>query len=186
MSAGMSCSLPTGRRHLPFTASFLAGAKRTPNPVRRTRISCSPPEGRRLGACSLSVPIEPVPFWLYYFNVGDVDAAAERVKTGGGQIFEGPFNCWTAAGSSDARTLRAPSLRCRESGAKWLSGEPLPRKSAGPPSGAGFHREAGWITKPAVRGELRKPDVRSACLDQSLGAGAGLGSGLSCRFDQEM
>jgi predicted enzyme related to lactoylglutathione lyase len=33
----------------------------------------------------------PVPFWLYYFNVGDIDAAAERVKAGGGRILEGPF-----------------------------------------------------------------------------------------------
>lgn len=31
-----------------------------------------------------------VPFWLYYFNVGDIDAAAERVKAGGGRIFVGP------------------------------------------------------------------------------------------------
>jgi predicted enzyme related to lactoylglutathione lyase len=36
-------------------------------------------------------PIEPVPYWLYYFNVDDVDAAAERVKSGGGRVFEGPF-----------------------------------------------------------------------------------------------
>ncbi len=33
----------------------------------------------------------PIPFWLYYFNVGDIDAAAERVTAGGGQILEGPF-----------------------------------------------------------------------------------------------
>lgn len=35
--------------------------------------------------------VERVPYWLYYFNIGDVDAGAERVKTGGGRIFEGPF-----------------------------------------------------------------------------------------------
>jgi uncharacterized protein len=34
---------------------------------------------------------EAVPFWLYYFNVSDVDAAAERVENAGGQIFEGPL-----------------------------------------------------------------------------------------------
>ena len=33
----------------------------------------------------------PVPFWLYYFNVDDIDAAAERVKAGGGEVFEGPL-----------------------------------------------------------------------------------------------
>jgi predicted enzyme related to lactoylglutathione lyase len=32
----------------------------------------------------------PVPFWLYYFNVSDIDAAAQRVKTEGGQILTGP------------------------------------------------------------------------------------------------
>jgi hypothetical protein len=31
-----------------------------------------------------------VPFWLYYFTVSDLDAAAKRVKTGGGEILEGP------------------------------------------------------------------------------------------------
>jgi uncharacterized protein len=36
-------------------------------------------------------PQEAVPFWLYYFNVGDIDAAAERVEAAGGQIFEGPL-----------------------------------------------------------------------------------------------
>jgi uncharacterized protein len=36
-------------------------------------------------------PQEAVPFWLYYFNVGDIDEAAERVENAGGQIFEGPI-----------------------------------------------------------------------------------------------
>jgi predicted enzyme related to lactoylglutathione lyase len=33
----------------------------------------------------------PAPFWLFYFNAGDVDAAAQRVKAGGGRIVEGPI-----------------------------------------------------------------------------------------------
>ena len=33
----------------------------------------------------------PVPFWQYYFNVGAIDAAAERVRNGGGQIANGPM-----------------------------------------------------------------------------------------------
>ncbi|TWT10545.1 VOC family protein [Reyranella sp. CPCC 100927] len=36
-------------------------------------------------------PVMPVPFWLYYFNVGDIDAAGERVKSAGGQILNGPM-----------------------------------------------------------------------------------------------
>ena len=29
--------------------------------------------------------------WVYYFRVGDIDAAAKRVKAGGGQVLEGPI-----------------------------------------------------------------------------------------------
>ena len=32
----------------------------------------------------------PLPFWLYYFNIDDVEAAATRVEAGGGQILYGP------------------------------------------------------------------------------------------------
>jgi predicted enzyme related to lactoylglutathione lyase len=32
----------------------------------------------------------PRPFWLYYFNVDDIDAAAERVRSAGGQVLMGP------------------------------------------------------------------------------------------------
>jgi hypothetical protein len=35
-------------------------------------------------------PTDPVPFWLFYFNIGDIDAASERVEAAGGQVFEGP------------------------------------------------------------------------------------------------
>jgi predicted enzyme related to lactoylglutathione lyase len=33
----------------------------------------------------------PRPAWLYYFQVGPIDPAAERVKTAGGQIVNGPM-----------------------------------------------------------------------------------------------
>lgn len=32
----------------------------------------------------------PHPFWLYYFNVGDIEEAAKRVEAGGGEILYGP------------------------------------------------------------------------------------------------
>lgn len=32
----------------------------------------------------------PVPYWLYYFTVADIDAATERVTAGGGQVIFGP------------------------------------------------------------------------------------------------
>jgi hypothetical protein len=44
--------------------------------------------------------IDAVPFWLFYFNVGDIDAAMDRVESGGGEVFEGPHelpsNIWIA------------------------------------------------------------------------------------------
>ena len=32
-----------------------------------------------------------MPFWLYYFNVDDIDIAARRAKAGGGRIIDGPI-----------------------------------------------------------------------------------------------
>jgi uncharacterized protein len=43
-----------------------------------------------IGGMSTKLPIDPVPFWLLYFNVADIDAAVTLVKTGGGRIFDGP------------------------------------------------------------------------------------------------
>jgi predicted enzyme related to lactoylglutathione lyase len=45
-------------------------------------------------------PAEPHPFWLFYFNVEDLDAAAERVSAGGGRVSlndeELPSGFWVA------------------------------------------------------------------------------------------
>ncbi|MGA2125269.1 MAG: VOC family protein [Xanthobacteraceae bacterium] len=46
--------------------------------------------GQTIGGMFTKPPIVPMPFWLYYFNIGDIDAAVERVKAGGGQIFDEP------------------------------------------------------------------------------------------------
>ena len=37
-----------------------------------------------------SPAVQGAGFWLFYFGVGDIDAAAERVRIGGGKILEGP------------------------------------------------------------------------------------------------
>jgi uncharacterized protein len=47
--------------------------------------------GQTIGGMFTKPAMVPVPFWLYYFNIGDVDAAVKRVKAGGGQILEGPI-----------------------------------------------------------------------------------------------
>ena len=46
--------------------------------------------GQTIGGMFTKFPAVPSPFWLYYFNVSDIDVAAERVEAGGGQVFQGP------------------------------------------------------------------------------------------------
>ncbi len=47
--------------------------------------------GETIGGMSTKPPMVPTPFWLYYFNIDDIDAAAKSVKAGGGRILEGPL-----------------------------------------------------------------------------------------------
>ena len=47
--------------------------------------------GRTIGGMFNKNAVEPVPFWMYYFNVDDIDAAAARVKAAGGKVSEGPL-----------------------------------------------------------------------------------------------
>ena len=47
--------------------------------------------GQVIGGMFNKPPAIPAPFWLYYVNVGDIDAATDRVKAGGGQILNGPM-----------------------------------------------------------------------------------------------
>lgn len=46
--------------------------------------------GQTIGGMFNKPATAPVAFWLYYFNVSDVGAAADRVKAEGGEILEGP------------------------------------------------------------------------------------------------
>jgi uncharacterized protein len=48
-------------------------------------------DSQTIGGMFTKRPVEPIPYWLFYFNVDDIDAAGERVRRGGGQVFEGPF-----------------------------------------------------------------------------------------------
>jgi uncharacterized protein len=47
--------------------------------------------GRTIGGMRTKPAIAPETFWLYYFNVGDIDAAARRVIAGGGHIVHDPM-----------------------------------------------------------------------------------------------
>lgn len=47
-------------------------------------------EGETIGGMFNKPPTLPLPFWLYYFNISDVEAAANRVEAAGGEILYGP------------------------------------------------------------------------------------------------
>jgi predicted enzyme related to lactoylglutathione lyase len=47
-------------------------------------------DGVMAGGMMTKMPQTPVPNWLYYINVDAIDAAAERVKSGGGTVVNGP------------------------------------------------------------------------------------------------
>jgi len=46
--------------------------------------------GRTIGGMFNKLPIAPIPFWLYYFNVPDITVATDRVVAGGGRTVQGP------------------------------------------------------------------------------------------------
>ncbi len=46
--------------------------------------------GEPIGGMFTKPATLPLPFWLYYFNIDDIEAAAKRVEAGGGQILYGP------------------------------------------------------------------------------------------------
>jgi predicted enzyme related to lactoylglutathione lyase len=47
--------------------------------------------GETIGGMFTKPTAVPAPLWLYYFNVGDIDAAAARVKADGGRVLDGPL-----------------------------------------------------------------------------------------------
>jgi predicted enzyme related to lactoylglutathione lyase len=48
--------------------------------------------GETIGGMFTKPATELVPFWLYYFNVGDIDVAMRRVRAGRGEIVHGPID----------------------------------------------------------------------------------------------
>jgi predicted enzyme related to lactoylglutathione lyase len=45
----------------------------------------------QIGGMMKTPPQAPGPGWLYYFRVADIDAAADSIKAGGGQVTNGPM-----------------------------------------------------------------------------------------------
>jgi predicted enzyme related to lactoylglutathione lyase len=54
--------------------------------------------GQTIGGMLTKHPSVSQPFWLHYFNVDDIGAAAKRVNDGGGRVLQGPIElhagCW--------------------------------------------------------------------------------------------
>jgi predicted enzyme related to lactoylglutathione lyase len=48
-------------------------------------------DGVPVGGMMTKMAQSPQPFWVYYFNVPEITAAEARVKSGGGQIINGPM-----------------------------------------------------------------------------------------------
>lgn len=47
--------------------------------------------GETIGGMSNKPSTMPLPFWLYYFNIEDIEAAAKRVAARGGEVLYGPI-----------------------------------------------------------------------------------------------
>lgn len=79
--------------------------------------------GQTIGGMFTKPPTVPVPFWLYYFNIGDIDAAAERVKSAGGQVSEGPLELpggsWIARCTDPQGAVFALQGKRSEDGLGW-------------------------------------------------------------------
>jgi predicted enzyme related to lactoylglutathione lyase len=59
--------------------------------------------GQQAGGMMNKPPQVPVPAWLFYFNVDDINAAVERIKAAGGNVMMGPMQVpggsWVAQAS---------------------------------------------------------------------------------------
>jgi predicted enzyme related to lactoylglutathione lyase len=84
----------------------------------------------------------PVSFWLYYFNVGDIDAAAARTTAAGGKILEGPVvvmgGAWVVRGLDPQGAMFA-LMGPRSKGATGYFG-----RDASPDSSATRDRRWSW------------------------------------------
>jgi predicted enzyme related to lactoylglutathione lyase len=91
--------------------------------------------GETIGGMFTKPVIEPVPFWLYYFNVGDIDVAMRRVKAGGGQILGGPIevlgSCWIARCTDPQGAIFALTGKRSHNGIGYFE-RVAPRNPSGP------------------------------------------------------
>ncbi len=112
--------------------------------------------GMTIGGMFTKRPKVPIPFWLYYFNVGDIDEAAERVKAGGGEVSQGPIEM--PGGSWIARCIDPQGAMFALQGTRSRDViESAPATEIGwSTEWGGFSSKGRLVAKPAVR--RRTPD----------------------------
>jgi hypothetical protein len=82
----------TGETAFPFYGALFAWRKGEPE-VEATGIYQPFFAGTEIiGGMFTKPKFVAIPFWLYYFNVGDMAAAVENVHAGGGKVLEGPVD----------------------------------------------------------------------------------------------
>jgi predicted enzyme related to lactoylglutathione lyase len=90
--------------------------------------------GQTIGGMFTKPATQPLPFWLYYFNVGDIDEATRRVKAAGGKIVNGPIEVlgsrWIVQCTDPQDALFALVGKRSHNGIGYFA--PAPRK---PPAG---------------------------------------------------
>ena len=104
----------------------LFGWRRAADETRRTEAyHLFSTSGQTIGGLFNKLATDPVPYWHFYFNVGDIDEAVERVKSGGGQVFEGPIDVpgdsWIARCADPQGAAFALQGKRREPGIGWSS-----------------------------------------------------------------
>jgi predicted enzyme related to lactoylglutathione lyase len=79
--------------------------------------------GQMIGGIFNKRASEQIPFWLYYFNIDDIDAAMERVKIAGGMVFEGPLELpggsWTVRCTDPQGAAFALQGKRSQEGVAW-------------------------------------------------------------------
>ena len=183
--AGTSCSPPTGRRRLLSTASFLAGRKRMPKSAPTDALSVvlrrRADDRRHVHQAARSTRFRS---GFSTSMSSDIDAAVERVKAAGGEVFRGPARI---AG----RQSGSPDAGIPQGAAFALQGRRSQDRQVRLVHRVGrvfVERQIGGQQAAAAR-STPMPETSASHLqaDQAgFGCRCRLGSGLSCRFDQEM
>ncbi|MBV9985481.1 VOC family protein [Bradyrhizobium sp.] len=128
-----------------------------PGPVASYRLFSA--GGDTIGGMFNKLPRVPVPFWVYYFNVADLDRAMASVKAGGGQVVHGPMGL--PGGFSIARCVdpQGAMFALRGPRGEGATGEATPELSFSAAWG-GFASQGRVVVAPKKPKSLPKSPAR--------------------------